>query len=252
MLEGTSASASQSADREEIERFGRLAERWWDPHGPMRALHRFNPARLSLIRNQAATAFARDIRAKAPFAGLTLLDIGCGGGLVSEPMARLGFRVTGIDAAARNIAVAQAHAREHRLEIDYRTASVESLAASGVQYDVVLNLEVVEHVNDPEAFLRNSVALMKPTGLMMIATINRTAKAFAFAVLGAEYVLRWLPRGTHDWRRFLRPAELAAMLERAGARVVDCEGLAYDPLYDCWQVTRDLDVNYMAAVKRAV
>ncbi len=245
-----SATTGGSIDPAEIERFNRLAGTWWDPGGPMRPLHRFNPARIAAIRDRAAALFGRDIRTSKPFADLTLVDIGCGGGLVAEPMAKLGFAVTGLDAAENNIGVARAHAARSGLDIDYRVGDPEALALPGATFDVVLNLEVVEHVPDPRRFLAATVALIKPGGLMVVSTLSRTAKAFALAIVGVEYVLRWLPRGTHDWRKFLRPAELAAMIERTGARVTEFAGMSYSPFSDSWSETRDLDVNYMAFVHK--
>jgi 2-polyprenyl-6-hydroxyphenyl methylase/3-demethylubiquinone-9 3-methyltransferase len=240
-----------SVDAEEIARFEALAETWWDPEGPMRPLHIMTPVRIGYMRDRAAQAFARDTTADRPFAGLSLLDIGCGGGLMAEPMARLGFAVTAIDAAEKNIAVARRHAAQMGLAIDYRAEAVEAVAASKSQFDVVLALEVVEHVADLDAFLAAAVSTVKPGGLMVLSTLNRTAKAFALAIVGVEYVLGWLPRGTHDWRKFVQPAELAAGLRRAGARVGEFAGMSYSPLSGRWSLTRDLGVNYFAVARRA-
>ncbi len=250
MSQSSATPSGGSIDPGEIERFNRLAATWWDPHGPMRPLHRFNPIRLAAIRDRAAAAFGRDARVAKPFAGLSLADIGCGGGLIAEPMAKLGFAVTAIDAAENNIAVARAHAARSGLEIAYRAGDPEELARSGAAFDVVLNLEVVEHVADAQEFMRTTVTLMKPGALMVVCTLNRTAKAFALAIVGVVYVLRWLPRGTHDWRKFLRPEELSAMIDRAGARVTELAGMSYSPFSDDWSETRDLDVNYMAFVRK--
>ncbi|HVO13582.1 MAG TPA: bifunctional 2-polyprenyl-6-hydroxyphenol methylase/3-demethylubiquinol 3-O-methyltransferase UbiG [Alphaproteobacteria bacterium] len=240
-----------TVDEAEVARFSALAEAWWDPEGEFRPLHRLNPVRLAYIRRRLVEHFGLDPQAARPLEGLTLLDVGCGGGLLSEPMARLGARVTGVDAAERNIGIAAAHARDSGLAIDYRHAAVEDLAAAGEHFDVVLALEIVEHVADPDLFLEACGAVLAPGGALVLATLNRTAKAFALAVVGAEYVLRWLPRGTHDWRKFLRPSELAAGLRRAGLELADLSGVAYNPLNDKWTLSRDLDVNYMAFAVKA-
>jgi 2-polyprenyl-6-hydroxyphenyl methylase/3-demethylubiquinone-9 3-methyltransferase len=200
------------------------------------------------LRERAVAHFGRDPKSLRPLAGLRLLDIGCGGGLMAEPMARLGAAVVGIDAGARNVAVAKLHAEQSGLAIDYRVATAEALAGGDERFDIVLNLEVVEHVADPAAFLGATVGLVAPGGLMVLATLNRTAKSFALAIVGAEYLLGWLPRGTHDWRRFLRPSELARLLRPHRAAIVDLVGVSYDPLADEWRTGRDLDVNYMATV----
>ena len=237
-----------SVDPAEIAKFRAMADAWWDPAGKFRPLHRLNPVRIAYVRDQALRRFGRDPKAARPLAGLCLLDIGCGGGLLAEPMARLGATVVGIDAAERNIEIAREHARASRLAIDYRTATAEALAAAGERFDLVLNMEVIEHVAEPATFLATSLRLLAPGGLMVLATLNRTAKSFALAIVGAEYVLGWLPRGTHDWRRFLRPSELARMLRPEGAAIVDLVGVAYSPIADEWRLGRDLDVNYMAAI----
>ncbi|MBL8664866.1 MAG: bifunctional 2-polyprenyl-6-hydroxyphenol methylase/3-demethylubiquinol 3-O-methyltransferase UbiG [Candidatus Odyssella sp.] len=242
--------AAGTVDPAEIARFEALAETWWDPNGPMRPLHQMAPARIGFVRDRAAEAFGRNISADRPFAGLSLLDIGCGGGLMAEPMARLGFAVTAIDAAEKNVAVARRHAEQMGIAIDYRAETVEALAAAGQTFDVVMALEVVEHVADLDAFLAASVATLRPGGLMAVSTLNRTAKAFALAIVGVEYVLGWLPRGTHDWRKFVQPAELTAGLRRAGARVTELSGLAYSPLSGRWSLSRDLGVNYIAAAQK--
>jgi 2-polyprenyl-6-hydroxyphenyl methylase / 3-demethylubiquinone-9 3-methyltransferase len=244
-------TGSTSIDPAEIARFSALAERWWDPDGEFRPLHRFNPTRLQFIRDRLAARFGRDPRALRPFEGLRLLDIGCGGGLLAEPMARLGFAVVGIDAAERNVAVARLHAAAGGLAIDYRAATAEALAAAGERFDAVLAMEVVEHVAEPALFLGAAAALVKPGGALIAATINRTPKAYLLAILGAEYLLRWLPRGTHSWRKFLRPSELVGALRPHGLKAVEMVGTVYDPLRDRWSLSpRDLDVNYMVMAER--
>lgn len=239
-------------DPAEIEKFSRIADTWWDPNGKFRPLHRFNPARLGYIKHAACAHFGRDPEGGKPLAGLRLLDIGCGGGLVSEPMARLGAAVSGVDASERNVGVARLHAAGAGLAIDYRVATVEALVAEGeTPFDIVLNLEVVEHVADVGLFLKESAALLKPGGLMVIATLNRTMRAFLLAKVGAEYVLGWLPRGAHDPRKFIRPKELSAALERAGLTVTGTAGVVYNPLLDRWSVSADDRVNYMQTAIRA-
>lgn len=246
------AGRAASIDDAEVAKFAAMAEAWWDPEGKFRPLHRFNPVRLAYIRDRLCGRFGRDPKADKPLQGLALLDVGCGGGLLSEPLARLGAAVTGIDAAPQNIAVAALHAEESGLAIDYRHLSVEELAAAPARFDAVLNMEVVEHVADVGSFLAASAALVRPGGMMFLATLNRTPKAFLMAVVGAEYLLRWLPRGTHDWRRFLRPSELAAALRGTGLEIEEITGVAYNPLTDAWRLApRDLDVNYMMLAVRA-
>jgi 2-polyprenyl-6-hydroxyphenyl methylase/3-demethylubiquinone-9 3-methyltransferase len=242
--------AGGSVDAAEIARFETLAETWWDPNGPMRPLHQMAPVRIAFVRDRAAAAFGCEIAADKPFAGLSLLDIGCGGGLMAEPMARLGFAVTAIDAAAKNIAVARRHAEQMGLAIDYRAEPVEALADSGQTFDVVLALEVVEHVADLDGFLAAAAAKLKPGGLMVLSTLNRTAKAFALAIVGVEYVLGWLPRGTHSWERFMRPSEASRALRRAGLSIEDLTGVVYDPLRDRFRLSRDTAVNYMLFATR--
>ncbi|MDP3659493.1 bifunctional 2-polyprenyl-6-hydroxyphenol methylase/3-demethylubiquinol 3-O-methyltransferase UbiG [Phenylobacterium sp.] len=242
---------ASSIDPAEVERFSRIAAEWWDPHGKFAPLHRFNPVRLGFIRDQALSRFSRDAASRTPFEGLTLLDIGCGGGLLSEPMRRLGFTVTGVDASERNIATASTHAAQQGLEIDYRASTAEQLLADRQgPFDVVLNMEVIEHVADPGAYLRDCAALVAPGGLMIVATLNRTLKAFALAKVGAEYVLRWLPAGTHDWRKFLKPDEIRGFLAGQSVGVEGPFGVAYDPLSGRWTRSSDVDVNYMMTVTR--
>jgi 2-polyprenyl-6-hydroxyphenyl methylase/3-demethylubiquinone-9 3-methyltransferase len=234
-----------------VARFAALAEAWWDPEGAFRPLHRLNPVRLAYLRDRLAAHFRRDAKAETPLAGLRILDIGCGGGLLSEPLARLGARVTGIDASERNIEIARAHAAASGLAVDYRATTAEALAESGARFDAVANMEVVEHVADLDEFLRASCALLAPGGVMAVATINRTPQSFALAIVGAEYLLRWLPRGTHDWRKFIRPSELAARLRAQGARLVELKGVRYSPLTGRFALSEDLSVNYMALVAAA-
>lgn len=248
----SAATARTSIDEAEVERFSRIAAEWWDPHGKFAPLHKFNPVRLAFVREQALRRFGRDAAARAPFDGLRLLDIGCGGGLLSEPMRRLGFAVTAVDASERNIGTARAHAAEVGLDIDYRAGTAEALLAAGEPpFDVVLNMEVVEHVADPAAYLQDCARLVAPGGMMVVATLNRTLKALALAKIGAEYVLRWLPRGTHDWRKFLTPQEVRRFLHDAGVTVQGPYGVTYDPLRDRWARSADTDVNYMMLAFRA-
>jgi 2-polyprenyl-6-hydroxyphenyl methylase/3-demethylubiquinone-9 3-methyltransferase len=243
---GSTGAGSSTVDRAEIARFAALAESWWDPAGEFKPLHRLNPVRLGLLRDRLTTHFARDPAALRPFDGLRLLDIGCGGGLVAEPMARLGFAVTGIDAGTETIATARAHAEQSGLAIDYRAIAAETLAEAGERFDVVLALEIVEHVADLDAFLAAATTLVRPGGALIVATLNRTVKSYLFAIIGAEYVLGWLPRGTHEWRKFVRPSELAALLRRNRLRIEEIAGVTYNPLGDSWALSTDLDVNYMA------
>ncbi len=244
------AHARSSIDTAEVERFSRIAAEWWDPKGKFAPLHKFNPTRLAFIRDQVLYRFGRDPKSRRPFEGLRLLDIGCGGGLLSEPMSRLGFTVVGVDASERNIGTASAHAAEQGLRIDYRCSTAEALVAAGETFDVILNMEVIEHVADPGAFLRDCAALLKPGGLMIVATLNRTLKAFALAKVGAEYVLRWLPVGTHDWSKFLKPEELRGFLAGQALAVDGPYGVAFDPLSGRWSQSHDVDVNYMMTVGR--
>ena len=239
-------SAHTTVDPAEIERFSRIAGEWWDPAGKFAPLHRLNPVRIGYIRDRAAAHWKRDALSGVPLHGLSLLDIGCGGGLLSEPMARLGARVTGVDAAPRNVAVAALHAEKQGLEIDYRQGAAEALAESGSQFDIVLALEIVEHVADAALFLKSCGGLVKPGGLLFLSTLNRTAKAWALAIAGGEYILRWLPRGTHDWRRFLKPSEVVNGLSAGGIEAQEIVGVVYSPLSRAWSLNKsDLDVNYM-------
>lgn len=248
----TETLGKTTIDPNEVEKFGALAAQWWDPFGPFKPLHKFNPVRLGLIRDEICQHFGRDRFGRRPLDGLRVLDIGCGGGLVCEPMARLGASVTGIDAEPRNVKTAMTHAADAKLDIDYRATTAEALAASGIApFDVVLNLEVVEHVADVDLFLAKSASLLAPGGLMGVATINRTLKSLLTAKIGAEYVLRWLPRGTHDWNKFLSPDTVAGALEDAGLTVTRRVGLQYLPVLDSWRIGDDLDVNYMVFARAA-
>ncbi len=245
------AAARSSIDPAEVERFSRIAAEWWDPRGKFAPLHKFNPVRLAFIRDQALYRFRRDSTARRPFEGLRLLDIGCGGGLLSEPMTRLGFQVTGVDASERNIGTASAHAAEQGLDIDYRASTAEALIEAGEPaFDVILNMEVIEHVADPGEYLRSCAQLLKPGGLMIVATLNRTLKAFALAKFGAEYVLRWLPIGTHDWNKFLTPDELRGFLSGQPVALDGPFGVVFNPLAGKWTESSDVGVNYMMTVVR--
>ncbi len=239
-------TAHSTVDEGEIERFSRIADEWWDPNGKFAPLHHLNPTRLGYIRDRAAGYWQRDPLSGAPLQGLSLLDIGCGGGLLCEPMTRLGATVTGVDAAERNIATARLHAEGQGLAIDYRETTAETLATEGRQFDIVLALEIIEHVADIDLFLRSCGQLTKPGGLVFLSTLNRTAKAWALAIAGAEYLLRWLPRGTHDWKKFLKPSEVVRGLRSAGVETQEIVGVVYSPLSRAWSLNkRDLDVNYM-------
>ncbi|WP_084860773.1 bifunctional 2-polyprenyl-6-hydroxyphenol methylase/3-demethylubiquinol 3-O-methyltransferase UbiG [Salibaculum halophilum] len=235
-------------DDGEVAKFEAMAAEWWDPQGKFKPLHMLNPTRLDYITGQIAAEFGRDLTERHPFSGLRLLDIGCGGGLLCEPMARLGATVVGADAAPRNIPVAQVHATQSGLNIDYRHTTAEALAAAGETFDVVLNMEVVEHVADPQAYLTACHDLLTPGGLHICSTINRNPRSFALAIVGAEYVMRWLPRGTHDWKKFITPDELFAMLRQAGLDPVDRKGFTFNPVLRSWSISeRDLSVNYVTA-----
>ena len=240
-----------TVDAGEIAKFEAMAAEWWDPRGKFKPLHMLNPCRLDYITRQIAAEFDRDLSTKRPFEGLRLLDIGCGGGLLCEPMARLGARVVGADAAERNIPVAQVHAEQSGLDIDYRHTTAEAMVADGEEFDVVLNMEVVEHVADPQAYLDACQRLLKTGGLHICSTINRNAKSFMMAIVGAEHVMRWLPKGTHEWQKFITPDELFAMIEAAGLNPVDRKGFVFNPISWTWSLSaRDLSVNYVtAAVK---
>jgi 2-polyprenyl-6-hydroxyphenyl methylase / 3-demethylubiquinone-9 3-methyltransferase len=248
--DGKLRATSGTIDPGEIGRFAAQAESWWDPEGSFRTLHRINPARLRFIRQQLTAHFRRDPSSLRPFDGLTLLDIGCGGGLVAEPMARLGFSVTGIDAGTEAIDAARTHAEAVGLAIDYRVIGPESIAEAGKSFDTVLALEVIEHVADPADFLAAVSVLVRSGGAFIGATLNRTPRSFALAIVGAEYLFRWLPPGTHDWRKFLRPSEFVLGLRRNGFVATQLAGLIYDPPRAEWSLSPDLRVNYMVAAVR--
>lgn len=244
-------TATNTVDPSEIAKFEAMAAEWWDTEGKFKPLHMLNPCRLDYITTQIAAEFGRNLSSGAPFAGLRILDIGCGGGLLCEPMARLGADVMGVDAAERNIPVAQVHAEQSGLEIDYRFGTAEDLAASGEQFDVVLNMEVVEHVADPLGYLTACQQLLRPGGLHICSTINRNAKSFAMAIVGAEYVMRWLPKGTHEWSKFITPDELFDLLGTAGLTPVDRKGFQFNPVSWGWRISdRDLSVNYVTAATK--
>ena len=239
-----------SVDTAEVERFSRLAADWWDPRGPMAALHKLNPVRLGYIRDQAAARFDRDPKKLDCLAGLRMLDIGCGAGILSEPLARLGADMVGADPAEENIEAAREHAEEQGVAVDYRATTAEDLAEAGETFDVVLAMEVVEHVVDVEDFVSTCASMVRPGGLFVAATLNRTIKSFALAIVGAEYVLRWLPRGTHQWDKFVTPRELETAVEDTGLRVTGERGVIYNPFADRWQLSSDMDVNYMLAAEK--
>jgi 2-polyprenyl-6-hydroxyphenyl methylase/3-demethylubiquinone-9 3-methyltransferase len=245
-----SFSADATVDEAEVARFSRLAGQWWDPRGKMAVLHRFNPVRLAYVRDAACRQFGRDPRQLGCLAGLRMLDIGCGGGLLCEPLARLGAAVVGVDPSEANIAAARLHASQRGLAIDHRTGTAERLADAGERFDLVLAMEVVEHVADVGLFARRSAEMVKPGGLMITATLNRTLKSFALAIVGAEYVLRWLPRGTHSWDKFVTPDELETALVQGGLRPSGAAGVVYHPLADRWQLSSDMDVNYMLTAEK--
>ena len=240
-----------SIDPADVARFSAQAAEWWDTTGPFAPLHRFNPARLAFIRDRVVERFGRDPKTRDAFAGLSLIDIGCGGGLIAEPMRRMGFEVTAVDASSENIGTARAHAAEQGLDIAYRAATVEQIEAEGAgPFDVVLVLEIIEHVADPEAFLRACSHLIAPGGIMVVATLNRTLKSRAMGKIAAEYVLRWVPAGTHDWRQFLKPDEIRAMLSPEPVSVTGPFGLTYNPLSDRWSESADAGINFMMLATR--
>ncbi|MCB1440202.1 MAG: bifunctional 2-polyprenyl-6-hydroxyphenol methylase/3-demethylubiquinol 3-O-methyltransferase UbiG [Nitratireductor sp.] len=243
-------TAQTTIDQAEVDRFSAMAAEWWSPTGKFRPLHKFNPVRLTYIKEAVCSHFGRDHRDPKALAGLRVLDIGCGGGLLSEPMARMGATVVGADASATNIGIASTHAEQSGVEVDYRAVTAEELNAAGEKFDIVLNMEVVEHVSDVPFFIETCAEMVKPGGLMFIATINRTFKAQALAIFMAENVLRWLPRGTHQYEKLVKPEEIEAPLNHAGMQVIDRTGVFYNPLSDSWNKSRDMDVNYMLLASR--
>jgi 2-polyprenyl-6-hydroxyphenyl methylase/3-demethylubiquinone-9 3-methyltransferase len=253
MVPGAAGSGAlkTTIDRSEIEKFAAMAEAWWDPTGKFRPLHRLNPVRVSFIRDRVASHFGRNPEDLTPLEGLSLIDIGSGGGLLTEPMARLGAQVTGVDATPRNVEVARLHAEQAGVKAIYLNCAAEDLVAQGQRFDVVLAMEIIEHVSDVDAFLEACSRLLKPGGIMFIATMSRTIKSYAMAIIGAEYVMRWLPKGTHEWNRFIRPSEMARGLRAQGLSLAELTGVSYNPFKDTFHLSRDLDVNYMAVVKPA-
>lgn len=238
-------------DTDEIAKFAAMAEQWWDPTGKFKPLHQLNPVRLGYIREKAVAHFGRDASRRKPLEGLTVLDIGCGGGLLCEPLTRLGAKVTGIDAGEKNIAIARLHAEQSMLEIDYRATTAEALAASGERFDLVLNMEVVEHVDNVPLYIKSCAELVAPGGLLLTSTINRTLRAYGLAIVAAEQLLRWLPPGTHDYARFLTPEEISALVSRNGLRVVEKTGVVFHPLANEWRRSTDTGVNYMVLAEKA-
>lgn len=246
-----SEAARTTIDQAEVDRFSAMAAEWWDPAGKFRPLHKFNPVRLTYIRDMVCGQFGRDPKAHRPLEGLRILDIGCGGGLLSEPMARMGADVLGADASEKNIGIAKAHAAGSGVPVDYRAVTAEALAEAGESFDVVLNMEVVEHVSDVDFFLTTCASMVRPGGMTFVATINRTMKAAALAIFAAENVLRWLPRGTHQYEKLVRPEEIEKPLNASGLTVTDRTGVFFNPLLNQWNLSKDMDVNYMLVARRA-
>lgn len=242
---------ASTVDPEEVARFASLAETWWDPKGPMKPLHKFNPQRLQYIRDAACRHFGRDARAVMPLEGLKIIDIGCGAGMLSEPLARLGAEVFGIDPAEKNVFIARAHAEAAGVTVTYAAETIEEVVGRGESFDIVLAMEVVEHVADVPMFVESCCQAVKPGGLLFMATLNRTMRSFALAIVGAEYVLRWLPRGTHSWEKFVTPEELSDAVTRGGLKVTDTSGVTYNPLRDQWSLSRDTAVNYVMTAEKA-
>lgn len=237
-----------TVDPAEVAKFEAMAAEWWDPKGKFKPLHMLNPCRLDYIVQQIAAEYDRDLTGPTPFSGLRILDIGCGGGLLSEPMARLGATVVGADAAERNIPVAQVHAEQSGLTIDYRHTTAEALSDAGEQFDAILNMEVVEHVANPQSYIDACQRLLKPGGIMICSTLNRNPKSYMMAIVGAEHIMRWLPKGTHEWQKFITPDELYKLLETAGLKPVDRKGFVFNPIAWTWSIShKDLSVNYVTA-----
>lgn len=247
--EQMNTNTGHTVDPAEVEKFTKMAASWWDPHGDFRPLHKLNPTRIRFLTEQIAKHFERDLDARKPFDGLKILDVGCGGGLVCEPLARLGAQVTGVDATPANIPVAQIHAEQMGLDIDYRVATVADLVEAGERYDAVLALEIIEHVNDPPAFVADVTGARANGGLVFMSTFNKTIRSFALGIVAAEYVLQWLPKGTHDWNRFVTPAEMFKMVEDNGLRPQQIKGFMFNPLLDKWMLTDDTGVSYIASFK---
>jgi len=240
-----------TANPEEVARFTAMADAWWDPTGKFRPLHQLNPARIQFIKDNVCRHFALDANADLPFKGLDVLDVGCGGGLLSEPMARLGANMTSIDAGEKNVEIAKIHAAQTGLDIDYRNVLPEDLAREGKRFDVVLNMEVIEHVSDPELFMAASSSVLKENGCMVLSTMNRNIKSLLLGKVAAEYLLRWLPVGTHDWKKFMKPSELARLVRPHGLEFTDLQGMVYNPFKDVWSLSKtDLDVNYLAFAEK--
>ncbi len=245
-----SEAAKTTIDQAEVDRFTAMAAEWWNPAGKFKPLHKFNPVRIRYIRDKAAAHFGRDAISHKPLEGLRILDIGCGGGLLSEPMARMGATVIGADASERNIGIASTHAAQTGVTIDYRAVTAEQLAAEGEKFDIILNMEVVEHVADVDFFISTCASMVKPGGMMFVATINRTMKAMALAIIGAEHVLRWLPKGTHQYEKLVRPEELEKPLTASGMQIDERTGVFFNPLMNQWNLSKDMDVNYMMLATR--
>lgn len=240
-----------TANPEEVARFTAMADAWWDPTGKFRPLHQLNPARIQFIKDNVCRHFALDANADLPFKGLDVLDVGCGGGLLSEPMARLGANMTSIDAGEKNVEIAKIHAAQTGLDIDYRNVLPEDLAREGKRFDVVLNMEVIEHVSDPELFMAASSSVLKENGVMVLSTMNRNIKSLLLGKVAAEYLLRWLPVGTHDWKKFMKPSELVRLVRPYGLEFTDLQGMVYNPFKDVWSLSKtDLDVNYLAFAEK--
>lgn len=248
----SNSSPGSTASVEDVAQFTAIADDWWKPQSAFAPLHALNPVRVSYVRNQLIDFFVLDPNSSRPLEGLNILDIGCGGGLMSEPMAELGATVTGIDAGFENIEAAKTHASESGLAITYRHVLPEQFELEKGQYDVVINMEVIEHVTDVDLFLKSSAALLRPGGAMALSTLNRTLKSLALAKVGAEYLLRWVPIGTHNWKQFVQPSELAAGLRPNGVEILDLRGMVYNPVNSGWQLSRDLAVNYLAFASKAV
>ena len=248
----TTIATDPTVDPEEVRKFATLANEWWNPRGKFAPLHKFNPVRLKFVREQAARHFARDLKALKPFEGFSLLDIGCGGGLLSEPMARMGFTVTGADASNDNVQIARAHAQQSGVAVNYRFTTAEALAAAHESFDIVLNMEVIEHVADPKLYLESCAALVKPGGLMFVGTLNKTLKSLMLGKVAAEYVLGWLPAGSHDWSRFIPPKTLTRMLKDVGLKVTAVRGMSFSVLTWTWRLSSDMDINYLVVAEKAL